>query len=74
MNISGKGGRNGPVQKPGALAIIDIGLGIYMGRIHSHQFFSLDHPADLASRIMDITEGAGSGRAGHHAGRLFSAL
>jgi hypothetical protein len=68
MNITGKAGRNGPYQMPGALAVIDIELGIYMGRIHSHQFFSPDHPADLAIRIIDISEGASSGRAGHHAG------
>ena len=74
MNISGKGGRNGPVQKPGALTVIDIGPGIHMGRIHPHQLFFLDHPANLALRIIEVTEGAGLGRAGHHAGGFVTAF
>ena len=74
MNIAGQGRGDGPVQKAGALVVIDIGPGVDVGGDHLNRLLFPDDSADFTLRIIEIAEGARLGGAGHHTRGLLAAL
>ena len=72
MDISRKRGFHRPGQGRGALPIVDIRFGIYLGIDHAHQPPSVQETSHLAGRIIEVPENTGSGGTGDYAGRLLA--